>query len=393
MSKSLRDAVVSWIESELRKMGFEVSRNAIVEREGFRHRLDVLAQATLLGSVRLRIGFIVFERKVDVEALEKAIAWRDVLGLDKIVAVAIAGSEKEVAALALKKGVDLLYVPEHIAEKLEVPSTQALCAHIEPAASLEEARERLASIARGGLFKKSRPSITRVVTMFLPIAMLRVEVQGVEEGEVVEGVVSVDGVKGFPVRRKGSGIAISVDEGSLATLDPNALRILELLKAKGGSATLDELARELGEDLDRVRELVEELSSRNLVDVYGDVVELRGLELEGFANVEDAAREVGAQVHAGAPSEGVDRVVLGVSVDLGFVERVIEALGGRVLGVKVVFYPLFAALIEERKNGVVHERLVAVDGLSLGKVEGFDEIGCDPSIIELVKGVSTQRAS
>jgi len=393
LSSSLREAVLAWIERELRRRGFEVRRDAVVEHEGFRHRVDLLAETTLLGSVRLSIAFLVFEHRVDVEAIERAIAWKDVLGLDKVVAVAIAGTDGEVAALAHRKGIDLVFIPEHIAEKVSAaPIPEAACIHVEPLASLSDALRELEDIARGGILRRGRSRLAQVALLYLPIAMYRVEMRS-GEGEVVEGVVSIDGYRGYPVYRRGKSLEIGAEEGPLTDLDPEALSIVKLLvEREGSSATVSEISEELGIEADRVLELVEQLSSRAIVDYYGDVVELRGLDLSRFVDVEALAKSRGAALHQGLPREGRGRLVLSVTARLGNVENLIEALGGRVTELRIAYYPIYVALAVESRNGVVRERLVAVDALSLERVEGFDAIGSDPQLVEDVKRCGDLRS-
>jgi len=389
---SLRDTVLDWIESELRRKGFEVRRNAVVEHEGFRHSIDLLGEMTLLHGIRLNVGFVIIEKRFSVEDLERLIAWRDLLGLCKVVAVLLAEAEGDVLGLASRKGIDIVVVDEatlsRIAASRSLELRHAIVRHIEPRHGIDEAVEEASRISRG-IFRRARTRRIHTALVFLPLIVSRLEVskrgEEGEEVEVVEGVLTIEGYRGFGVSSRGTGIDLLLDYGSFADLPPDSLTVLSEL-AESGSIDIDQLSRRLGIDSERARELLDELAKRGLVEVYGDTAELRGIEFESFAEPEAIARSVGAEVHDGFPEERSGRVVLDSRVSAEVVERLAEAMHGRVLSTKLVYYPLYAALIVEEKNGVVHERLVVLDGLDLERVESLEHVLSDPEVVELVKG-------
>lgn len=396
MSASLRDVVIAWVSSELRKKGFDVRRNALIECGGFSHRFDVLAETTVLENVRIRVGVVLLDKRVGVDDVEKAIAWRDVLGVDKVIFVALDGVEEGVAPLAMRRGIAVVTVPENLLRSGTASGPElvgrAPWLHIEPVADLGTVVGIVERIARGGFVRRHGVSVASIALLFVPVIEVRIEV-GAGSGKVVEGVVTVEGVKGYFVKPRNRGVEIDVDSGSLSDIPSEAPAFVKLLRERGRPMPLSEVCEALGLGYERAGEIAELLERLGVVDRYGDIVEYRGLSLEDFESLESIAKRLGASVHPGAPRDGVGRAILEVSTTLTPLENLVEAMDGKVTEVKTVYYPLYVALVVEKKGGALHEKLVAIDGLGLEELRGFEVLASDPRIVDVVKRVGDLRSA
>jgi len=391
---SLRELVISWVGSELRKRGFDVRKNATIECGGVSHRFDVLAETTILENVRIRVGVVLLDKRLSVEDVEKAIAWRDVLGVDKVIFVALEGVENGAAALAMRRGVSVVMVPENLLKPEPASQrdmlSQAPWLHVEPLSNVGEAVELLERIARGGFVRRHGVSIASVALLFIPVIELQIEV-GAEGGEVVEGVVTIEGLRGYFFKPRNRGVEIDVESGTVAEITSDVIAFVKLLRERGYPLTLAEVREALGIASERINEIVELLERLGAVDRYGDIVEFRGLGLEEFESVESIAKRLGAPLHVGAPENGVGRAVLEVVVSPTPIENLVEAMGGKVMGVRIVYYPVYVALATEKRGGALHEKLVAVDGLAMEELRGFEVLASDPRLIDIVKKVGDLR--
>ncbi len=387
-----KEIVIAWLESKLREKGFEVKRGMVVEGEGIKHVLDLVAEMHPLPSITISIGIIVLDREARVDDVEKLMGWKEELPLTKFVIVPLGGIDGSAYALALKHGIDVVVLPEDMLKGIELSKIISheikLCRHIEPVVPVDRVVEKLRDRVKPSFFKRSRGHIKKLVLIFVPLIESRIEVAKTDvmtgEVEVLEGKTVFDGLHGYAVRGCNGSVDVYREYGSFTDIPIEALEVLRVLSEEQ-SIELGTLAGRVGIGIDKLKPILEVLAARGLIDLYGDLVEFKGLSLDMFADIDSLIMKYSAPVHSGEPSADEKRLKLELMVPLPKLEDIMMSLRAKVLEMKITYYPLYVALIAEVKNGTVHEKLVVYDALSGEEVEGFSVLLAEPDIIDRVK--------
>ncbi len=387
-----KEIVIAWLESKLREKGFEVKRGMVVEGEGIKHTLDLVAEMHPLPNVTISIGIIVLDREARVDDVEKLMGWKEELPLTKFVIVPLGGIDGSAYALALKHGIDVVVLPEDMLRGIELSKIISheikLCRHIEPVVPVDRIAEELRDKVKPSFFKRTKGHVEKLVLIFVPLIESRVEVAKTDvmtgEVEVLEGKAVFDGLHGYAVRGRNGSIDIHREYGSFTDIPIEALEVLRALSEEQ-SIELGTLAGKVGIGIDKLKPILEVLAARGLIDLYGDLVEFKGLSLDMFADIDSLITKYSAPVHSGEPSTDEKRLKLELMVPLPKLEDILMSLRAKVIEMRITYYPLYVALITEVKNGTVHEKLVVYDALSGEEVEGFSMLLAEPDIVDKVK--------
>ncbi|HIP56685.1 MAG TPA: hypothetical protein EYH02_01230 [Ignisphaera aggregans] len=389
--RGMKEIVTSWIESKLKEKGFEVKRDVLVEGEGVRHLIDIIAELRPLPNVTITLGVIVLDKEVKIEDVEKLMGWKEELPLTKLVIVPLRGVDSYAHTLAVKHGIDIAMLPEDVVREIglgKVFTRSLLCRHIEPVVSVDKILGKISEKIRPSIFRRSKGYVERIALMFIPLIESRVElvksstVTG--EVEVVEGSAVFDGIHGYIVSSRDNVIDIRKEYGSFAEVPFEAIEIIKVLSEEQ-TVELGTLAGRVGMDVDKLRPLLEVLASRGLVDIYGDLVEFKGLNLDLFVNVDNLVTRYGAVVHEGEPVVNETRFKMELRVPISRLEELLMSMRAKVIDMKITYYPLYIALIAETKNETVHEKVVVYDALSGKEVEGLSSVLAEPGVIDRLK--------
>ena len=389
--RNMKENVISWLESKLREKGFEVKRDVVVEGEGVRHLLDIIAELRPLPNVTISLGIIILDKKVRIEDVEKLMGWKEELPLTKLVIVPLSGIDGYAHTLAVKHGIDIAVLPENIVKDIglgKVVGRAPLCRHVEPVVSVDKIMYKVYEKIKPSIFRRSRGHIERIALMFIPLIESRVELvkssSVTGEVEVVEGSAVFDGIHGYIVGSRNNSLDVCKEYGSFVDVPFEAIEIIKILSEEQ-TIELGTLAGRMGIDIDKLRPLLEVLASRGLVDIYGDLVEFRGLNLDLFVNIDSLVTKYGATIHEGEPTVDETRFKMELRISMSRLEELLMSMRAKVIDMKITYYPLYIALIVESKNETIHEKVVVYDALSGREVEGLSTILAEPEVVDRLK--------
>jgi len=224
--------------------------------------------------------------------------------------------------------------------------------------------------------------------MFIPLIESRVELvkssSVTGEVEVVEGSAVFDGIHGYIVGSRNNSLDVCKEYGSFVDVPFEAIEIIKILSEEQ-TIELGTLAGRMGIDIDKLRPLLEVLASRGLVDIYGDLVEFRGLNLDLFVNIDSLVTKYGATIHEGEPTVDETRFKMELRISMSRLEELLMSMRAKVIDMKITYYPLYIALIVESKNETIHEKVVVYDALSGREVEGLSTILAEPEVVDRLK--------
>jgi len=390
--ENMKEKVVSWLENTLRVKGFEVKRSVRVEGSGISHAVNLLAEIDPLPDVKLSIGVIVLDKPLSIDEVEKFIGWKSELPLTKLVLVPLTDIDGVAYTLALKHGIDVVIPSEDFLSSIQ--ATKAVykeivaCKHIEPVIDFDSVYEKIRDKLKSSIFRRTQAKLEKLVLVFIPLTENLIEVakiDGVGGGvEIVEGKTLFEALAGYSVRSRNGGIDIHEDYGSFADIPAEALEMLRALSEEP-SIELGTLAGMLGMSIDRVKPLLQILAARGLIDLYGDLVEFKGINLDLFADIENIVSRHNAKIHEGEPSIGKGRLKIDVMISIPKIEEVLNSLRAKILNTRIIYYPFYVALLAENRNRAIYEKIVVIDGLSNEEAEGFTKIIANPKIIDAIR--------
>uniref|UniRef100_A0A7C2Z1T9 Uncharacterized protein n=1 Tax=Ignisphaera aggregans TaxID=334771 RepID=A0A7C2Z1T9_9CREN len=220
-----REALLKWLEEKLASKGFNVSRDAVVKGSIVKHRFDILAEQEVIPGLRLRLGILVVgDREVDENIVERLIAWREELFIDKIAIVPMKGVKPEALEIASRYGIDLITPDWGIISAMGIEREVAegiakTYSYIEPVLDAGRVVELVKKELRHQLFRRPKVELSGLTLVYLPLVVADVKSSRVDEAsgevEILTGRVVVDGIRGFAIRSKNSSIGVDEDIGNI----------------------------------------------------------------------------------------------------------------------------------------------------------------------------------
>ncbi len=376
------DYILSWIALRLNKMGFEVKRKYIIEGEGgVHHTLDLLASASPIPGLEIRIGFVVHRGILTVNDVERFIAWRNELPVDKIALITLSDIEPEAYELAKHYGIDIIRPVEEL--KLDLSKVKSyrffVEEYFEPKVSVKDAIELMKKAGHSIL--RRRRKITSCALVYLPLIVVEAQISETDplktETRLVSTKLVFDGVQGYLVIREGETIGIDEVLGKFSDLSEEAINILRVI-SKEGTATLNDVEETVGVLGEKLRAILGRLAEKSLIDLFGDMAEIRYSIISKAFDPLELAHMVKTEIVKGVPDKSKGVVVLEPKAFISKFIELVEALNGHIERVTITYYPLYVGLLEE--NNGKQQKLVIIDGLtgveskSLYKVLGEIEI-------------------
>lgn len=359
------DSIAAVVARMLERKGYTTHRHYVVEGVGgIKHVVDVFAEKEPLPRTRVRIAIWIHQGRLTKDNVETYIARKALLPVDKVIVVVLKDVEPEAYALAHNFDIDVLSLSEDLKftpEAVERGVFREL--HIHPSIDYEHALGILKDKIRPGLFRKRICKPEGYARVYLPLVSISVEIPvrryGEEELTVEETTLTFDGVEGYAVVPSNGTIGIEESMGSFSEISQDAIEVLRRLSIHN-TVSMSELATSIGISEARLKAVLDSLASKSLVDIFGDLAELRYTLLTSFADPLKIARERGADVRLGAPLDK-EGIVVPLRANISRLTELVEALQGRILDTSVIYYPLY--VLSCRENG--HQvKIIAIDGLS-----------------------------
>jgi len=359
------DSIAAVVARMLERKGYTTHRHYVVEGVGgIKHVVDVFAEKEPLPRTRVRIAIWIHQGRLTKDNVETYIARKALLPVDKVIVVVLKDVEPEAYALAHNFDIDVLSLSEDLKftpEAVEKGVFREL--HIHPSIDYEHALGILKGKIRPGLFRKRICKPEGYARVYLPLVSISAEIPvrryGEEELTVEETTLTFDGVEGYAVVPSNGTIGIEESMGSFSEISQDAIEVLRRLSIHN-TVSMSELATSIGISEARLKAVLDSLASKSLVDIFGDLAELRYTLLTSFADPLKIARERGADVRLGAPLDK-EGIVVPLRANISRLTELVEALQGRILDTSVIYYPLY--VLSCRENG--HQvKIIAIDGLS-----------------------------
>jgi len=360
------EKVMSWISTSLREKGFIVKKKEVIEGERVRHMIDILAEINPLPDVSLKIGFIIRNRNIDVDDVERYIAWLDELPLDKLVLVTTKDVSIEAYELAKKFNIDIIKFDLGKLMRLGALALKELYdeLYVEPLISFDKAINIVKRESKSLLARKRK--LETCALTYIPLINIDGEIaeKHIEEEKVTIRSISIafDGIEGYKIATRGETLVLEEDLGSLVDIPSEALIALKKL-SEYGAMEISELAGALGISKDRLKMLINILVTKSLVDIYGDLVETRYTLFTHPVNIKELIRKYNVRIHTSIPTiEGKGAVVVPIRVNINKLLELIESVNGKIKSLSVIYYPFYIGILTTEEGGI--EELLVVDGLS-----------------------------
>ena len=375
------DYILSWITLRLNKMGFEVKRKYIIEGEGgVHHTLDLLALASPIPGLEIRIGFVVHREILTINDVERFIAWRNELPVDKIALIVLSDIDPEAYELAKHYGIDIIRPVEELKLDLSKAKSYKFFSeeYFKPKINVNDAIELM---KKGHSILRRRRKISSCALVYLPLIVIEAQISETDpfktETRLVNTKLVFDGVQGYLVTREGETIGIDEVLGKFSDLSEEAINILRVI-SKEGTATLNDIEEAVGVLGEKLRAILGRLAEKSLIDLFGDMAEIRYSILAKTFDPLELVHTIRAEILKGVPDKSRGIIVLEPKAFISKFIELVEALNGHIEKVTIVYYPLYVGLLEE--NNGKQQKLVIIDGLtgveskSLYKILGEIEI-------------------
>jgi len=401
----VKELVVAWLENEFRKRGYTVVRDYVVESGGVKHKFDLLAEQEVVPGLRIVVGVVFVNSgsrgSIDVDVVERYIAWKELLPLDSVTLVTTGDVTPEALELAARFGIDIVVVGEELLSKLRsetrAPEVLEGYYHVKPVLDLR----RVVEFAEGGseflFLRKPKARASGVSLVYVPLIVGEVEMErsgaAGEEIEIFRGKIVVDGVRGYLISLSGNTIDVNEDVGNL--LEDLTDRAIDVLDAVSSEAMTDaaSLSSRLGMDFDELRKILDALGSKGLVDVYGDVIEFRGFDPKMLTDLDEFAAKNGSEILRGLPPRDEKGVAeLSIRIQLSKFERLLKSCRCKPLRIYVVYYPFYAVFLSE-EGEERREKVAVIDAVTGEEVERLARLLFDLDAIEYVRSRSLDASS
>jgi len=401
----LKELVIVWLENEFKKRGYTVVRDYVVESGGVRHRFDLLAEQEVVPGLRIVVGVVFVNNgsrsSIDADVVERYIAWKELLPLDSVTLVTTGEVAPEAMELAARFGIDIVVVGEDLLSRLRseirIPEALEGYYHIKPVLDLRRVVEFAEEGSEFLFLRKPKVRASGVSLVYVPLIVGEVEASrsgtAGEEIEIFRGKIVVDGVRGYLISLSGNTIDVNEDVGNLLEdLTDRAIDVLDAVSAESATDVAS-LGSRLEMDLDELRKILDALSSKGLVDVYGDVVEFKGFDPKAFIDLEEFVAKNGGEVLRGPPPRDEKGVAeLGVRVQLSKFERLLKSCRCKPLRIYVVYYPFYAVFLSE-EGEERREKVAVIDAVTGEEVERLTRQLFDLDTIGYVRSRSLDASS
>ncbi len=382
--------VRTWIISRLKSQGFSIHTNYPVLGEGrVSHIFDIVAEFAPIPGALLRIGFILIRDNINLDTVEKYIAWKSELPLDKIVIVALKEVDSEAFELAKRYGIDIVRPTEDLNIDKSIWSKERFYEeyHIEPVIGPEQALKIFyKKTNKSSILRRNKSRITHYTLIFVPLVVLDIHIAEKdivrEEVSVVKGKLVFDGLEGYAVVKEGFSIGLDEVLGKFSDFSTEAITVLKKISEEGTVAITD-IEEGLGVSKEKLRTILGRLSNKSLLDIFGDMVEVRYSILSKFVDPLTIAKVKNAPIHRGAPTESKGRILLPLRTCITRFVDLVEALNGKTEKIYIVYYPFYAAIKSE--NGEKTSKLLILDGITLEEKNSFYKIFSNLDILEKIK--------
>jgi len=392
----IKERILSKIAEYLTSKGYIVYRNAIVRGEGVKHRFDLVAKQSPIPGSNINLGIIVVENNVNTDLVEKLLGWIDEIHSIKIILIPLSRVDREAQHLAQKYGIDIVS-PVSVLSQIKAGEEELLEAghgievyYVEPKLSVEQVAELFCHKLKPSIFRTTKYSLSKIALLYYPLIEQEVEItkagEEEEEAEVIEGSLVFDGLTGHIVVNAGGSFKFLRELGSLSELPDEAIPILKILSEERSLEIGALSARTHIDPLD-LKPLLVDLSMRGLIDVYGDLVELKTIDAKYLHNIEEKLRKYGATIKNGSPSIDNSGIKCEPLIPLYKLEEVMISLGIEVVKTKILYYPLYVALLEEEKGDIRKEKIVIVNGITGLEEPGFAQQLTIPEFFDKIKSV------
>ena len=392
--------VIEILSEAFRSAGFNVLRNyEVVDINGIKHNIDLLVEGEVIPGIFFRIAFILQPRKVSINDLEWYIAKKLVLpNIDKFVILTLEDIDREAIPIISRYGLQILNVNEYLniirrrtPSKILLSSLQLRAPKIpkfivKPKIECKSFVSMIKKEFKPHIFGRRKCSRVDFTLAYVPLIKINAKftIEEFEKGNVIVREVSMvfDGIKGYVITSRGEGLSIDELKGTILDMPIMAYELLNILSEKG-TAQVSELAAELGTDVSKIKSLVDMLTLRSFVDVYGDIVELRYKVLDEF---KDPLSSIGKELLVrfdDTSSKDLSRKVpfIFVRTSLHKIIDLIKALKGEVLGISLIFYPIYVVVCMKNEH---EEQLIVYDGITLQENESLARVIDHPEVIDCV---------
>ncbi|MET1160813.1 MAG: hypothetical protein ABWW65_07625, partial [Thermoprotei archaeon] len=117
-------------------------------------------------------------------------------------------------------------------------------------------------------------------------------------------------------------------------------------------------------ELHTLKSLLIELSMHNLIDIYGDLVEYKGIDPKLITNFEDIAKKHKLAAMDTLPFNSDKTLVITSKIPYIKLEEIIASTGTKLRDRTILYYPVFVALIKEHRGEVIREKVLVYDGIT-----------------------------
>lgn len=384
--------MLEWLKSKLEEKGFKVELNFDAEGRTTRYTFDLYAELQLLSELKISLGVIVFNEVVKLEDIMKVVGLEEEFPMIKFSIVPLKGIEVEAKNLASKYGIDVVALPKEFLEELQkavFQGNQHLYFYVEPVTPLQQVLNKLLDKVKPSLFKRSREKVEKLALIYIPLVDVEIEMVTTDEVsgavEIIEKRIVFDGLKGYIVKPRDNSIDVYRDYGSLEAIPLESLEVLRVLSEER-VIELETLAGELGIEVNALKPVVELLASKGFVDIYGDVVEFKGLNPNMLFNLETFVENQGSTLTPGFPkTSGKGRRALEIKVSLAKVEEMFKNMNIKVKNIRIVYYPFYVAILVEEKNSETQEKILIYDAVTGNETENIPFIVSDPDLVDKIK--------
>ncbi len=389
----LKENVVAWLQNYLLSNGYSVKRNTMLEGDGVKHVFDLMAETYPLPGSRVRIGIIISIEKINLDYIERLIGWLNEIKSLKIVLVPLAGVDAKAHILAMKYGIDIVTLPREVLKTLY--SGKSIKVHlnkyyVKPVVEKEKIIKKVLERTKPSIFRSPKCLFEKIALTYYPFIEYEIEVPRIStergEAEVVEGKLVIDGIYGYLVIYSGEDFKIMREYGSLSEIPDEAHEILKILSEEN-SIELGALSARLKMDQYTLKSLLLELSMHGFIDIYGDLIEFKQLNTKLFLDLDSLLNRHNGELIEGEPVLDEEFIRLDEKIPLFRIEDLISSLGAKTISVKIIYYPLYTALMQELRGELKRDKILVFDGLAGNELNDLSINLTTPEFIDRVKTV------